>query len=83
MIEFIREAVGVGLRPDRMPDAETADKAAGALKKLLSTKGYAYAVVNAIRDEQFNSVTFHVTEGQRLPLADIRFEGTKVFFPVS
>ena len=80
-IKFIREAVGVGLRPDRMPDAETADKAAGALKKLLSTKGHAYAVVNVIRDEQFNSVTFHVTEGQRLSLADIRFEGTKVFSP--
>ncbi len=80
-IKFIREAVGVGLRPDRMPDAETADKAADALKRLLSTKGYAYAVVNVIRDEQFNSVTFHVTEGQRLPLADIRFEGSKVFSP--
>jgi outer membrane protein insertion porin family len=77
-IKFIREA-GVGLRPDRMPDAETADKAAAVLKKLLSTNGHVYAAVNAIRDEQFNSVTFQVTEGARLPLADIRFEGTKVF----
>ena len=80
VIELIEDA-GVALRPDRMPDAETADKAAGALKKLLSTKGHVYAVVNAIRDEQFNSVTFQVIEGQRLPLADIRFEGTKVFSP--
>ena len=80
VIKFMREE-GVGLRPDRMPDAEIADKAAGALKKLLSTKGHVYAVVNAIRDEQFNSVTFQVTEGERLPLADIRFEGTKVFAP--
>ena len=78
-IKLIREA-GIGLRPDRMPDAETADKAASMLKKLLSTKGYVYAAVDAVRDEQFNSVTFQVTEGERLPLTDILFEGTKVFY---
>jgi outer membrane protein insertion porin family len=77
-LKLIREA-GVGLHPERMPDAETAERAADVLKKVLGTKGYVYAVVNAVRDEQFNSVTFQVTEGERLPLADIRFEGTKVF----
>jgi outer membrane protein insertion porin family len=77
-IKLMREA-RVGLRPDLLPDVQTAEKAAEVLKKLLSTKGYVYAVVNPIRDEQFNSVTFQVTEGERVPLADIRFEGTKVF----
>lgn len=70
---------GVVLRRDRMPDAETADKAAAVLKRLLSTKGYVYADVSAITDERFHSVTFQVTEGERLPLADIHFEDTKVF----
>ena len=78
MTRSIQEA-GVDLRADRMPDGETADKAAAVLKRLLSTKGYVYADVSAIRDEQFNSVTFQVTEGERLPLADIHFEDTKVF----
>lgn len=78
VIKFLSEA-GVGLRPDRMPDEETAGKAAKALKKLLATKGYVYSDVTAIRDEQFSSVTFQVTEGERLQLADIRFEGSKVF----
>ena len=77
-LKLIREA-GVGLRPDRLPDAETAERAADVLKKLLDGKGYVYAVVDAIRDEQFNLVTFQVTEGERLLLADIRFEGIQVF----
>jgi outer membrane protein assembly factor BamA len=77
-IKLIREA-GISLRPDLLPDVQTGEKAAEVLKNLLSTKGYVYAVVNPIRDEQFNSVTFQVDEGARLPLAEIRFEGTKVF----
>ncbi|HEU4479999.1 MAG TPA: POTRA domain-containing protein, partial [Pyrinomonadaceae bacterium] len=57
----------------------TADKAAAVLKRMLSTKGYVYADVSATRDEQFHSITFQVTEGERLPLAEIDFEDTKVF----
>lgn len=77
-IKVIREA-GVDLRPDLLPDVQTTEKAAEVLKKVLSSKGQVYAVVNPVRDEQFNSLTFQVTEGERVPLADIRFEGTKVF----
>jgi len=77
-IKLIRES-GVGLRPDFLPDSQTTEKAAEVLRKLLSTKGYVYAVVTPVRDEQFNSLTFQVVEGERETLADVRFEGTKIF----
>ncbi|HKR59309.1 MAG TPA: POTRA domain-containing protein [Pyrinomonadaceae bacterium] len=77
-IKLLREA-GANLTPDRLPNAETTEKAAAILKQLLGTKGYFYAIVNVVRDEDLNSLTFHVTEGERLPLAEIRFEGTRVF----
>ena len=56
-----------------------AEKGAAVLRDFLRTKGYFDAFVDVIRDEHFNSITFQVTEGERVPLADIRFEGTKVF----
>ena len=74
---FLEE--GVKLRRDRMPDEETVDRATAALKKLLNSKGHVYAIVSVFRDEDLNSLTFQVIEGERLSLADIQFEGLRVF----
>lgn len=76
---FIDERVK--LRRDRMPDKETVDKATAALMKLLSSKGHVYAIVSVFRDEELNSITFQIMEGERLSLADIQFEGLRVSSP--
>ena len=72
---------GFALELNSLPDLETANRAAAVLKKLLSSKGHVYAIVSVIRDEDLNSLTFQVIEGERLSLADIQFEGLRVSSP--
>ena len=50
---------------------------ASTLKEILTTRGYANADVHAFVEK--GTVRFFVNEGIRLPIAELRFEGNKVF----
>lgn len=52
--------------------------AAAALKEMLASRGYANAQVQAFSDGQ-GTVRLFVDEGKRIPLAELRFEGNRIF----
>jgi outer membrane protein insertion porin family len=69
----------VALPGDRLPGAEAIDRAAAVLKSLLQTRGYMNGTVNSLRVEEAGAVRFVVAEGIRLSIADLLFEGNRVF----
>jgi outer membrane protein insertion porin family len=64
---------------DRLPGANAIDKAATVLKNLLRTHGYMYATVSGLRVEGARTVKFVVDEGIRLSIAELLFEGNRIF----
>jgi outer membrane protein insertion porin family len=63
----------------KMPDAKTTERASAVLKMQLESKGYLRAHVEAVRDEEVRLVLFVVNQGERLSLAEVKFEGNRVF----
>jgi outer membrane protein insertion porin family len=61
---------------DRKPDFD-ATSAASALTEVLKSRGYANAEVRPFVEQ--DTIRFFVNEGMRVPLAELRFEGNKVF----
>ena len=57
------------------------DKATAILIRLLESKGFLHATVQALRDPEMNSITLDVNEGVRASIAAIRFQGTRLFSP--
>lgn len=67
--------------PKNQLDLKAIEHVADKLKELLSARGYMHATVNVLPGEDPGLVRFHVNEGPRVSIADIRFEGTKAFAP--
>ena len=78
MVKAFRER-RTGLLKTQMPDSEVLTKAVVVMKELLETRGYFHATVDAREDVEGRRIVFLVSEGQRLPLAEVRFEGNKNF----
>jgi len=75
---YFRER-GVGLSRERFPDGKVLTTAVAATKDLLEAHGYLNAAIEVLEDENSRRVMFLVKEGARLPIADIRFDGNKIF----
>lgn len=62
-----------------LPSSEVLAKAVAVMKELLETRGYFHATVDTREDPEVSAIVFLVSEGRRLPLAEVRFEGNKYF----
>jgi outer membrane protein assembly factor BamA len=69
----------LGLPTTQMPSSEVLAKAVALIKELLEARGQFHATVETREDEETGTINFLVYEGQRLPLAEVRFEGTRSF----
>jgi outer membrane protein insertion porin family len=69
----------VALTTDGLPGTDAIDKAAAVLKNLLQTHGYMHATVTGLRVEETRAVKFVVDEGIRLSIAELLFEGNRIF----
>jgi outer membrane protein assembly factor BamA len=67
------------LSRDRFPDGTVLASAVAVTKDLLEVHGYLDATIEVLKDESSRTVMFLVTEGARLPIAEIRFDGNKIF----
>ena len=80
LLKLLREqrvlTPGSPLTPEQVEQAQT------AIKKMLASQGYTHATV-AVRDDQtdpnLKALTFVVSEGEPIGIADIRFAGNKIF----
>src|SRR4030095_7021219 len=75
----VLQSEDVPVTTKKMPDAKTTERASAVLKTQLESKGYLRARVEAVLDEEARLVLFVVNEGERLSLADVKFEGNRVF----
>jgi outer membrane protein insertion porin family len=64
---------------ERVPEPEILSKAVLALKGFLADRGYLSAVVDRNRSEEEKTITFLVYEGPRANVAEIRFQGNRIF----
>lgn len=78
MVKAFRER-GIGLPKTPMPSSEVLAKAVALIKELLKARGHFHATVDTRNDEEAGTLVFLVDEGQRLPLAEVRFEGNRIF----
>lgn len=78
MIKAFREQ-GIPLLTTQMPDYQILAKASALIKELLEARGYFNATINVRENADDRSVGFIVYEGQRLPLAEVRFKGNRSF----
>lgn len=62
-----------------LPDSKAIEKAVAILEALLDDQGYCRNTVDVVQNEVSNSIKFVVSEGARLPIAGIRFEGNRIF----
>ncbi|MFS8084980.1 MAG: outer membrane protein assembly factor BamA, partial [Acidobacteriota bacterium] len=72
----------VGVSKEAIEDPVKVRNATRVLKELLAAKGHPNAVVTVSRDQVSATsiaITFEITEGPRVRVAEIRFEGSKVF----
>lgn len=69
----------IGLPQTQMPGTEVLAKAVAVMKELLESRGYFHAIVDTREDRAARTITFLVYEGPRLPLAEVRFEGNRIF----
>jgi len=69
----------LGLPTTQMPSSAALAKAVALIKELLEARGQFHSTVETRGDEEARSISFLVFEGQRLPLAEVRFEGTRSF----
>jgi outer membrane protein insertion porin family len=73
------EKLGVVFSDTRLPDAEVVAKVVGLLKTQLRSEGYMESTVEAVTNEEARSLKFNVTQGPRLPIAGVKFLGSRVF----
>jgi outer membrane protein insertion porin family len=73
----LKESEALKLLCERQLNTETTKSAASALTEILTSRGYANAEVQAFAERR--TFRFFVNEGIRVPLAELRFEGNKVF----
>lgn len=78
MVRAFRER-RIGLPNTQMPGSEVLDKAVTLIKELLEARGYLQAIVDTREDGEAGTITFSVYEGSRFPLAEVRFEGNRIF----
>jgi len=69
----------VALPTDHLPGVDAIDKASTVLRDLLHSHGYMYATVSGLRVKETRAVKFVVNEGIRLPIAELLFEGNRIF----
>lgn len=72
----------VGVSKEAIEDPVKVRNATRVLKELLAAKGHPNATINVSREQVSATsiaITFEVTEGPRVRIAEIRFEGSKVF----
>ncbi len=62
-----------------MPSSEVLAKAVALIKELLEARGQFHGTVDTREDEEVGTIVFLVYEGQRLPLAEVWFEGNRSF----
>jgi outer membrane protein insertion porin family len=72
----------IGLPTTEMPDSQVLAKGNALIKELLESRGYFNATVAVSENEDERSIGFVVYEGQRSPLAEVRFEGNQNFSSV-
>jgi outer membrane protein insertion porin family len=70
---------GIGLPKTSIPSSEVLAKVVALIKELLQTRGHFHATVDTRHDEEAETIVFLVAEGQRLALAEVRFEGNRSF----
>ncbi len=78
VLKFFREKKVV-ITKDRLSDRGDLENAISALKELFSSLGYDQAIVDAQTDDRLRSVNFVVEEGPRSQIAEIVFEGNRIF----
>jgi outer membrane protein insertion porin family len=81
MVKAFRER-RIGLPTTQMPDSEVLAKGNALIKELLESRGYFNATVAVRENKDERSIGFVVYEGQRFPLAEVRFEGSQNFSSV-
>ena len=72
----------VGVSKEAIEDPVKVRNATRVLKELLAAKGHPNATINVNREQVSATsiaITFEVNEGPRVRVAEIRFEGSKVF----
>jgi outer membrane protein insertion porin family len=72
----------VGVSKEAIEDPVKVRNATRVLKELLAAKGHPNATINVNREQVSATsiaITFEVNEGARVRIAEIRFEGSKVF----
>src|SRR5216683_5548938 len=72
----------VGVSKEAIEDPVKVKNATRVLKELLAAKGHPNARINVNREQvsaTSDAITFEVNEGPRVRVAEIRFEGSKVF----
>jgi len=69
----------IGLPRTQVSGSEVLAKAVALLKELLEVRGYFHAIVDTREDEVAGTLVFLVYEGERVPLAELRFEGNRSF----
>lgn len=80
LLKLLREqrvlATGSPLTPEQLEEAQT------TIKKLMASQGYTHATI-AVRNDQSDpnhkTLTFVVSEGEPVGIAEIRFAGNKIF----
>lgn len=77
MVKALGERL-IGLQKTQMPSSEVLAKALALIKELLEARGYFNATVDT-RNDEAGTILFLVDEGQRLSLAEVRFEGSRIF----
>jgi outer membrane protein insertion porin family len=78
VVKDLRER-GLGSSQEQMPDSRVLAQAVARLKELLERRGYFHALVEAREDAAERTLTLSVYEGLRSSLAEVRFEGNKIF----
>jgi outer membrane protein insertion porin family len=66
------------LQKTEVPSSEVVAKAVALIKELLEARGYFNATVDS-RNDEAGTIVFLLDEGRRLSLAEVRFEGNKIF----
>lgn len=78
MTKAFRER-GIGFPKTTAPRSEGLAKGVALIRELLESRGYFQPTVDTYFDEAAGMAVFLVDEGQRLPLAAVRFEGNRIF----
>jgi outer membrane protein insertion porin family len=69
----------VGFPTTGGPDHDVIERALALLKELYQSRGYEQVTVDARRNEFSQAITFFINEGPRFQIAEIAFEGNRIF----